>query len=127
MAKNTGSSNQDIQPVRIVDENGDPVALSGAGSNLAYRDVSATTTMTLADYTLIVDSTAGNVTVNMPSLASADAQIFVIKNIGTGAFSAIIDPDAAESVEGSATLAVADGTSRTIQATTTEWRVIGAS
>ena len=101
--------------------------MSGAGSNLAYRDVSATTTMTLADYTLIVDSTAGNVTVNMPSLASADAQIFVIKNIGTGAFSAIIDPDAAESVEGSATLAVADGTSRTIQATTTEWRVIGAS
>lgn len=73
------------------------------------KAISSTYTVTLADagWLLVVDTSGGNVTINLPAVATAgDGFVVTIKRISAGANTLTIDPSGAETVEGSATLSM---------------------
>lgn len=73
------------------------------------KAISSTYTVTLADagWLLVVDTSGGNVTINLPAVATAgDGFVVTVKRITAGANTLTIDPSGAETVEGSATLSL---------------------
>lgn len=69
------------------------------------RAVTATTTLTAADALLLVDTTSGAVTVNLPAVTSSAGKRFTVKKTNAGANNVTLDGDGSETIDGAATLA----------------------
>jgi len=94
---------------------------TGTGS---ITTISGDTLLDLTYNTVLVDTTGGDVTITLPTAASADEHIYTIKKI-LGTNDVIVDPDGAETVEDSGTLTISTlYQSRTIQSDGTEWWII---
>ena len=88
---------------------------------LSVRTVSANYTATAADYMIGVDTTSGNVTVTLPTAASAAGQAYVVKKVA-GGNNAVIDAAGAELVDGAATQTISTlWASLTVRSTGTTW------
>ncbi|HXH17853.1 MAG TPA: hypothetical protein VNJ07_02130 [Chitinophagales bacterium] len=82
-----------------------PVIFSGT--------VNAASQTITSDYTagnnfiILVDAASGNVTVNLPAVASSNGRIYIIKRLDGSMNSVTIDPNGAEQVDGAATASLA--------------------
>lgn len=99
------------------------------GSNAVAGAVpTLTTTATLTTFsaaTQLADATAGAFNINLPTAASALGLIFNIKKIDASANTVTIDGNAAETIDGAATLALtAQWQSTRIQSNGTAWFVL---
>lgn len=80
-----------------------PYALIGSSSYLNVRTVTATASPAASDYLLLVDATAGAVTINLPAAASNAKRVLIIKKTDGSANAVTLDGNAAETIDGSAT------------------------
>lgn len=70
----------------------------------AYSAATVTTTTTAGEhYTILVDCTAGAVTINLPAVASCSGRTYIIKKIDVSGNIVTIDGNAAETIDGTAT------------------------
>lgn len=79
----------------------------------------------LTDYTILANpaTTGDTVTINLPTAANANRQIFNIKNIGLG--NTIIDPNASEQIDGQTTYTISNQYDNIkIQSNGTEWWIL---
>lgn len=89
----------------------------------SVRTVSTNYTALASDYMIGVDTTAGNVTVTLPTAASAVGQAYVVKKVA-GANNAVIDGNGAETIDGAATQTITTlWASMTVRSTGTTWWV----
>lgn len=90
----------------------------------AVTSVSTNTTLTSAHRIVLVNTTAGAVTLTLP--AATGVYEFTIKNTGTGSNRVIIDGNASETIDGNATVELADGDRLTVIADTanTNWQSV---
>lgn len=105
--------------------------ISFTGSKSAIRTIIATGTAVVGDYTILCDATAGAITLNLPTAASAYSatlglgQVYCIKKINNSANNITIDPNLAELIDGSATLVLSTYLQAVmIQSNGTSWFVI---
>lgn len=71
---------------------------------------SANYTATLDDEVILVDASAGNRTITLPSASSSSGHAYVIKKVDSSGNSVIIDGDGSETIDGATTVT-----------TTTQW------
>jgi hypothetical protein len=72
---------------------------------------------------IIADSSAGNITISLPAIASNQSKVYSVKNIGTGTVT--LDGNASETIDGATTLdIIIQYDAPKIVATSTEWSVI---
>lgn len=71
------------------------------------RNVTANYTATVNDRVLIADASAGNVTIQLPSLANINGREYIIKKIDASANSVTINAATGETIDGQPTKAVA--------------------
>ena len=76
---------------------------SNGGSFGSVRSVSASTTITTSDYAILANSTAAAIAVTLPAASTVTGRIFFIKRVNAGANNVVIDPYAAETIDGAAT------------------------
>jgi len=84
-----------------------PVATLDVNGGLAMNIVTKTAnyTATAADYTILVDATAGPVTITLPAASSSTGLIFYIKLIDSSGNGVTVDGNGSETIDGAATLA----------------------
>jgi hypothetical protein len=82
-------------------------------------------TLTTADFHVPFDSTSGAITVTLPAAASSTGRVYVIRKTNASANAVTIDPNGAETIDGGATLAVANQTAKLIICNGTAWITIG--
>ena len=75
----------------------------GVQNNL---NVTATTTLVFNNDTVLCDATAGAITINLPSAASCPGKIYRIGKKDVSVNAVTIDPAAAQTIDGAATLAI---------------------
>lgn len=75
------------------------------GQQMPLRTVSANTSLTAADFFVEVDTSAGNITITLPTAVGIKGQPFVVKN-RTGSNKVIINTTASQTVDGQASGAV---------------------
>lgn len=80
------------------------MAISSEALGLPIVSKTANYTATAADYTILVDATAGAVTITLPAASSNRGRIFNIKKIDASGNAVIADGNAAELIDGAATL-----------------------
>lgn len=81
---------------------------------------------TTQDYYIPVDTTGGNITVNLLAVASFVHRPLVIKNI-SGANNVIIDPSGAETIDGNATITLGPQQTIAILSRTSTWDILSWS
>lgn len=91
----------------------------------AIRTETASYTAQLWDHTILCDATAGPVTVTLPPAELARGKVLVVKKIDASANAVVIDPYAAETVDGAATVST---TTRwagwMVQSSGTAWHIL---
>lgn len=100
--------------------------ISPAGAVVApIRIVTAgAATVSATDYCILCNATSGAITVALPP-ASANGRILVVKKTDGTANTVTIDPDAAETIDGAATLVIStQWTAITMIANNATWRII---
>lgn len=81
--------------------------VSGGALVLNVRAITATGGTNADDYLILVDATAGAVTVNLPAAASSEGRVLVVKKTDVSVNAVTLDPNAAETIDGAATQALA--------------------
>jgi hypothetical protein len=71
------------------------------------RKITASTTLVLSDSIVLVDATAGAVTVTLPPALNAEDKRYTIKKIDASGNAVTIDGNGAETIDGSATKSLA--------------------
>jgi hypothetical protein len=87
------------------------------GRRKAVEDISSATTLTTESH--IVNCTANTFTIDLPTAVGISGQEYIIKNSGSGTIT--IDPDGAETIDGVATVALAQWEAVTIVSYGTNW------
>ena len=116
----------------FVDGSADKVGVNNStpGSGLHVNSSFATAiaarnadyTLTANDHTVLVDCSAGNVTLTLPTAVGCAGRIYIIKRTDTSDNSANIDANGSEQIEGSTSLVgVASRGSLTIQSDNSGW------
>lgn len=121
-----GSTNHNYQSTSVTGTLS-ATALAGAltALGLPVRSITATDTIVAtSDFLILADPTAGAITVNLPTAASASGKVFVVRKTVASANAVTIDPNGAETIDGAATLAVADTSSVMFQSNGTTWHSI---
>ncbi len=78
-------------------------------------------TLDLNDDVVLVDATIGNITINLPTAASAKAKVYIVKKINSSN-TVTIDPDGSETIDGASTASLtSQNTSREFYSDGTEW------
>lgn len=72
-----------------------------------HRTLTATGDALATDYLILVDATAGAVTVTLPVAANSNAAMIVVKKIDAGANAVTVDANGAETIDGAANVALA--------------------
>lgn len=86
---------------------------------------SASYTATIDDYTIVCDATSGDVTISLPSAASASGHVMNIKKKDSSTNNVIISANGSDTIDGSATVSTnVQWTTITIQADTTAWYIL---
>ena len=101
--------------------------LSKATSSPSWPTSSWTSsgTPSSTDGTILVDATSGNITVTLPTAASALGTAYYIKKIDTSANKVIIDGDSSETIDDSTTIElIVPYECALIQSDGTEWWVL---
>lgn len=97
---------EDYAPPLYIDDFGRlAVDTKSAAVNLIYRNVALATDLTAIDDVLLVDTTAGGITISLPPAASLIGRRFYAKNLAANTMT--IDPYLAETIDGAATAATA--------------------
>jgi hypothetical protein len=117
----------------VIDSTGgiDTVTIDGTLDVGAVRKglINTTTTpynIAAKDYTILMDATAGNKTVNLPAASSHTNRILVIKKIDSSANTVTIDGNASETIEGATTkVLTTQYESVMIQCDGSNWFIIG--
>lgn len=106
----------------------------GGGLALPIASKAADYTATLADHTILIDASAGNVTVSLPAVATTHngangvGHIYRIKRIDASGNAATIDADGAETIDGAATHTLAaQYDAIAIQSDGSAWHIIGSA
>lgn len=91
--------------------------------------VTANTTLSSAHHTVLVDATAGNITLTLPTAASAYSggvgRVYNVKKIDASENTVTVDGASAETIDGAATqVLTAQWQSMTIQSDGTAWSVL---
>lgn len=88
------------------------------------RTAAGTTSVTSADGTVLVNNTA-TATIGLPTASTVTGRIFVIKKVSANAFTVVLTPQGAETIDGNTNLTIVSITdSVTIQSDGTGWRVL---
>jgi hypothetical protein len=106
----------------------------GGGLALPIASKAADYTATLADHTILIDASAGNVAISLPAVATAHngangvGHIYRIKRIDASGNAATIDADGAETIDGAATHTLAaQYDAIAIQSDGSAWHIIGSA
>lgn len=92
---------------------------------LTTRLVTSTDTATLNDFTIRCDCTTGNMTINLPTAASSNGQMLIIKKIDGTANTVTIDPNGTELIDGGANVAIGTlNETKIIQSNGTSWDIL---
>lgn len=87
--------------------------------------VTTTTTLDTTHYTVLADATSGNITINLPTAASASGRVYVIKKTDSSANTVTIDGSGAETIDGATTNVISTQyVSITIQSNGTFWSIL---
>ncbi len=102
-------------------------AAAAAASYIA--SISTDTTLSAAHHTVLVDATAGNVVITLPTAASAFSggigRVYNVKKVDASANTVTVDGSGAETIDGAATQVLTDQyQSMTIQSNGTSWGVL---
>jgi hypothetical protein len=81
-----------------------------------------TATTGSVDIAIMCDTSAGNITVNLPAIAGNSNRRYNIKNIGTGTVT--IDPNGGETIDGEVDLEISQYNSPRLICTSIEWSLI---
>jgi len=93
--------------------------------NFDLASVTASATLGSSDCMIIADATAGEVTINLPSVASAGVgRTYYIKKVDSSNNSVVVDGDGTETIDGSLTQTIDAEESLTITCNNSEWWVI---
>jgi hypothetical protein len=96
----------------------------GTVTNVSTKTTTYTATAT--DSVLLVDSTSGNITINLPAAALSTGQLLTVKKT-VAANTVTLDGSGSETIDGATTLAMtAQWASRTIVCNGTAWFVLGS-
>jgi hypothetical protein len=99
---------------------------TSGGYTAGITTKTANYTATANDFTIIVDATAGAVTITLPAASSNAGRIYNIKKIDASANSVTIDPNGAELIDGAATFGnTTQYRNFQIQCDGTGWHVLG--
>jgi hypothetical protein len=79
-------------------------AATATGLRLAIRTVTADTTLTADDFTVLVDATGGARTQTPLACADAPGQMLVVGKVDVSANNVVFNPAGADTVDGAATL-----------------------
>ena len=82
-------------------------AVGAAAPPFARRTLSASGAALATDYLILVDATAGAVTVTLPVATASDGAILVVKKFDVSANAVTIDANAAETIDGALTQTLA--------------------
>lgn len=100
-------------------------AVTGGALILDTRTITATGSPTANDYLLIVDATAGAVTVNLPAAASSTGRVLQCKKKDASANAMTLDGNGAETIDGAATLSTTTQYAAfTVACDGTEWWIL---
>lgn len=75
-----------------------------ARASLDFETVTANRTVTTADHLLIVDATAGAITITLPAASTMAGRVVRVKAKSVSGGNITIDANAAETIDGAATL-----------------------
>ena len=70
---------------------------------MTTRVIATTSTILATDDLILVNASAGSVTVNLPAAASVPGKVYVLKKIDGSVNPMIIDPNLSETIDGAAT------------------------
>lgn len=87
--------------------------------NIATKTASYTLNDT--DYSILVDSTSDNVTINLPTATALLGRIVVVKRIDGSGNEAIVDADGTETIDGSLTQSLTQWDSLILQSDSSNW------
>ncbi len=90
-----GLTGLNVTPISTLDNSG--------SFGAAITTLSTDTTLDATHYTVLVDATAGNVTITLPAAASSTRRIYNIKKIDATVNTVIIDGNASETIDGALT------------------------
>lgn len=91
----------------------------------AYRTVTASANAELWDRVILVDTTAGAVTVTLPAVATCAGLVLNVKKIDGAANNMVIDGNGAETIDGAANITTAtQWASYTVIATAAGWMIL---
>jgi hypothetical protein len=92
------------------------------GFGAAITTKTANYTATASDHTILVDATAGAITITLPAASGATRRIYVIKKIDSSANAVTVDPNASETLDGATTRDLSSQyDSYTMQSDAVEW------
>ena len=93
----------------------------------AARAVTQDHTVTAGDHTMFVNASANNITVTLPTAANIVGRQYIIKRVdsGGGSTSVTIATNGSETIEGAASMTLADQRSIIIQSDNNNWWIMG--
>ena len=77
--------------------------VNGSVMSARYRNVTASGSVVSGDYLIVADATGGAITMALPPAALVPGRIYAFKRVNSGANAVVIDPNAAETIDGAAT------------------------
>ena len=83
------------------------VDIEALRNRFTSRTITATGSATTSDYLILVDATAGAVTVNLPAAADSAGAFIVVKKTDAGGNAVTVDANASETIDGATTRALA--------------------
>ena len=91
------------------------------------ESISSTDTLDDTNYTVLVDCSSGNVTINLPAASSSTGKIFIIKKKDSSSNSVIVDPNSTELIDGSSDFTFSSqNRAITIQCDGSAWYIISS-
>lgn len=97
----------------------------GQGLNTGIRTVTASAVVSIRDGTVLVDATAGAITMTLPAAADASGMVVSVKKIDGSVNAVTIDGNGAETIDGAATkVLAAQYNVSTVHCDGTQWWIV---
>lgn len=100
--------------------------IQGYGTKKGYVTKTAAYTALATDDTILVDATAGAITITLPAVASSAGVTLTVKKIDSSGNAVTLDGNASETIDGATTKALsAQWASLTIHCNGSAWYIVG--